>query len=145
MAKPTKRNQLIKDALKDDQWVQKFVRESVFMPFGSLLNAYGQVYRGKDIPFKEFKEQVKELFTVSLCFIDVALVNSTPIPDIPDMTREERMKLGAEWQKKYNEMSENTITEEEQKKIDEMIEGKIDDDIIAKKVAEEQLPIIEAE
>ncbi len=37
-----------------DEWEQKYKREYIFMPFGSLMNAWAVLNQGKDISPEEF-------------------------------------------------------------------------------------------
>jgi len=45
-----------------NQWDIKFAREYPFIPFGSLVKAYGEINQGKEINIKEFIENTEELF-----------------------------------------------------------------------------------
>ncbi len=46
-------------------WDQKYLREQPFMAFGSMMNAFGQVNRGKDISMEAFEEASKKIFEMA--------------------------------------------------------------------------------
>jgi len=48
-----------------DQWAEKYLREQPFMPFGSMMNAYGVINEGKGITLEEFEEVAKKLGQVA--------------------------------------------------------------------------------
>lgn len=50
----------------NDQWETKYIRETPFMSFGSLMNAFGQANQQKGITAEELKKVAKELFSLSL-------------------------------------------------------------------------------
>ena len=50
----------------NDTWEIKFLRETPFMSFGSLMNAFGQANQQKGINAEELKKVAKELFSLSL-------------------------------------------------------------------------------
>jgi len=62
----------MKKIIVKDQWAEKFLRESVFMPFGSMMNAYGQINEGKGISLEEFEKISKKIFKLCLEFTEKA-------------------------------------------------------------------------
>jgi len=53
-----------------DQWAEKFIRETPFMPFGSMCNLIGQALKGKGegITIEQFETLTKKAFELSLDF-----------------------------------------------------------------------------
>jgi len=55
-----------------DNWDVKYLRESVFMPFGSMCNLIGQAYQGKGITIEELENLTKKAFVLALTFVSKA-------------------------------------------------------------------------
>lgn len=72
-------------------WEIKFLREGGFMPFGSLMNAWGQINQGKGMDLEEFKKSAEELFKLSLKMIKEAIKEAKEVPqwqvDFPSKTK----------------------------------------------------------
>ena len=75
-----------------DQWINKQLREGCFMPFGSMMNAFGQINRGKGIETKKFLEDSMEIFAQAQIMVRSAIMEAEepeetvePIqPELPD-------------------------------------------------------------
>jgi hypothetical protein len=48
-----------KKIIAKNQWDEKFLRETPFMPFGSMMNAFGLINEGKGITTDDFLMQVE--------------------------------------------------------------------------------------
>ena len=51
-----------------NQWDEKYLRESVFMPFGSMCNLIGQALHGTGIKQDEFEELSRKAFDLAMEF-----------------------------------------------------------------------------
>jgi len=58
-------------------WDIKYQREQPFMAFGSMMNAFGQINRGKQITMDAFEEAAKKLFELSKEFTKDAFDNAS--------------------------------------------------------------------
>ena len=52
-----------------DTWDIKYLREQVFMPFGSAMNAYGQTNYATGKSTKEFLEDIENIFQLCQGFV----------------------------------------------------------------------------
>jgi len=52
----------------NDQWAEKFLRESVWMPFGSMCNLVGQAYQGQSMTETVLQNLAETIFTLSMDF-----------------------------------------------------------------------------
>jgi hypothetical protein len=52
------------------QWDEKFLRETPFMPFGSLCNLIGQAYQGKGIDEETLEKLARKAFELCLEFTE---------------------------------------------------------------------------
>ena len=68
-----------------NQWIEKYAREQWTMPFGSLMNAYGQVNHGKGIDIEQFKAEVDMLYEKAQELIQRSLENNSSNPEQPDL------------------------------------------------------------
>jgi len=109
-----------------DKWDLKFVKESRYMPFGSAMNAYGNINQGKGISVKKFLEDMFVIAEACQTLIEDSLkiandyqdraVEDSELPEInPDgetvsTKRQVNRKIGEDWQKKHN--SEGKTDEE---------------------------------
>ena len=71
-----------------NQWDTKYLRESVFMPFGSMCNLIGQAFQGKGITDEEFEKLTVKAFDLAMEFVKDAFerVEENSVekePDIP--------------------------------------------------------------
>lgn len=48
-----------------DKWEKKYIKTNRFIPFGSLMNAYSQLNKGKGMEVEKFKEVAYNLFKFS--------------------------------------------------------------------------------
>ena len=46
-------------------WDQKYLREQPFMAFGSMMNAFGQINRGKNLDMVAFEVATKKIFEMA--------------------------------------------------------------------------------
>jgi len=46
-------------------WDTKFLRETPFIAFGSMMNAYGRMNEGKEITPEEFEKIANKLFQIA--------------------------------------------------------------------------------
>jgi len=49
-----------------DQWSQKFLREHPFMAFGSMMNAYSNINKGKGCAIEEMETIADRLFAKAI-------------------------------------------------------------------------------
>lgn len=61
-----------KKVVAKDQWAEKYLRESVWMPFGSLCNLYGQVNQGQAMSKESLKEVAEIIFGCVMDFTEKA-------------------------------------------------------------------------
>lgn len=47
------------------QWDEKYLREQHFMPFGSMMNAFGLVNHGKGLTTADFIEAASEIYSTA--------------------------------------------------------------------------------
>lgn len=71
-----------------DQWAEKYLRESLWMPFGSLCNLVGQAYQGKGITAEELQTLAQAIFVLTMSFTESAYTRTEREskdegPDIP--------------------------------------------------------------
>jgi hypothetical protein len=71
-----------------DQWAEKFLREALWMPFGSLCNLIGLAHQGKGIGIQDFELFARKAFELSLEFTErayerVQRSDKNDEPDIP--------------------------------------------------------------
>jgi hypothetical protein len=59
-----------KNVINNNEWIKKYLREYIFMPFGSMMNAWAVLHQGKDISLEEFKKVAEEIFIVAKKMID---------------------------------------------------------------------------
>lgn len=68
-------------------WDEKYLRESVWMPFGSMCNLIGQSLAGKDIDTARLEELATKTFELAINFTKVAFErvekSGGDEPDIP--------------------------------------------------------------
>lgn len=69
----------------NNEWEVKFNREGVFMPFGSLCNAYGQVNQQKgagmksnEVRIDKFIEDMKQLYALSVEMVEDSIKRTHP-------------------------------------------------------------------
>jgi len=55
-----------------NQWDEKWLREALWMPFGSLMNSYAQTNQQKGITLEEFEKVAKKAFALSMRFTEQA-------------------------------------------------------------------------
>jgi len=55
-----------------DQWAEKYLRESVWMPFGSLCNLFGQSNQGQGLTKEALKEVAEVIFGCVMDFTEKA-------------------------------------------------------------------------
>jgi hypothetical protein len=65
-------------------WDIKYLRSQPFMPFGSMMNAYGQMYQQAPKTLKEFFKDVGEIFEFSQKLIEKTM------EDYPEGTPENK-------------------------------------------------------
>ena len=58
--------------LAKNQWDEKYLRESLWMPFGSMMNAFGQINQGRFMDYETFENVAKSLFKLCLEFTEQA-------------------------------------------------------------------------
>jgi hypothetical protein len=51
-------------------WEIRFLREGIFMPLGSLLNAWAVINEGKGKDIETFKKEAEELFELAIKFVE---------------------------------------------------------------------------
>ena len=68
-----------------DQWTEKFLRETPFMPFGSLCNLIGQAYRGKGITELELEALANKAFELSQKFVIQSYEKVTQEREVKDI------------------------------------------------------------
>ena len=76
-------------------WDEKYLRETPFMPFGSMMNAFGQVNRGAGMDLTKFEEASKVIFQLAKGFIIEAyqmVEKSEDKVDIPIKTKKDEGK-----------------------------------------------------
>lgn len=55
---------------KDEKvWDLKFLKEYPFMPFGSLMNAFGNINQGKGMDYVAFETASKNIFKMAKSFV----------------------------------------------------------------------------
>ena len=59
-----------------NEWIEKYKREQWTMPFGSMMNAYGQINQGKGINSVEFLRAVENIYGKAKSLIDRSLQKS---------------------------------------------------------------------
>lgn len=57
-----------------DIWSEKYLREAVWMPFGSMSNIIAQSYNGKEIEPQKLKELTQEAFDLAMEFTKEAFL-----------------------------------------------------------------------
>jgi len=55
-----------------DQWEEKFLREALWMPFGSMCNLVGQSFQGKGISKEELDKVTRKIFELAMEFTEEA-------------------------------------------------------------------------
>jgi hypothetical protein len=55
-----------------DQWDERYLRESLWMPFGSLMNSYAQANQQKGISLEEFVKVARKAFELASEFTEEA-------------------------------------------------------------------------
>ena len=48
--------------ITSDIWTEKFIREKIFMPFGTMMNSYAIINQGKGISRIDFIQDAEEIF-----------------------------------------------------------------------------------
>lgn len=48
------------------EWDVKFLRETPFMAFGSMMNSYGLMWKGKEKPLDEFLKDSQQIFKMAI-------------------------------------------------------------------------------
>ena len=70
-----------------NQWDEKWLRESLWMPFGSMCNLLAQAYQGKEVDEKTFETLARKAFELSEEFTEKAYNRIEPKnadePEIP--------------------------------------------------------------
>ena len=73
--------------IKND-WEVKWLREGIFMPFGSMVNAYGQIHqqqatslRGNKVAINKFLEDMWKIYETSTEMVKKSIENSQPISE----------------------------------------------------------------
>jgi hypothetical protein len=67
------------------QWDEKFLREALWMPFGSLCNLIGQAYQGKGIALEELEALARKAFELAMDFSEEAFNRVEKIEEEPDI------------------------------------------------------------
>ena len=65
-----------------DTWLEKFKREGAFMPFGSIMNAYGQMHQHSPVTITKFLKDVDKIFNKAVELKRGELLNSLPVEEI---------------------------------------------------------------
>jgi hypothetical protein len=68
-----------------DQWAEKFLRESLWMPVGSFCNLVGQAYQGKGITEEELERLARKIFSLALEFTEEAYNRTEKVEEEPDI------------------------------------------------------------
>lgn len=68
-----------------NQWDIKYRRETPFMPYGSLMNAWATLNQGRDIPLAEFLKQSEEIFKLATKLVDE---RAKEVQELPTPTEE---------------------------------------------------------
>jgi len=68
------------------QWDEKYLREHPFMPFGSMMNAFGRINQGKEMPLAAFIVAADALFKKSQDYV-LEQFNSVHRDDEVDLPR----------------------------------------------------------
>jgi len=63
-----KQNKIVTESV----WDKKYLRESVFMPFGSMCNLIGQTYQGRELKGKKFENLTRKAFSLAIEFTQQA-------------------------------------------------------------------------
>jgi len=64
-----------------DQWIQKYLREQPFMPFGTMMNTYAQINKGTGCTVEEIEMVADRLFEKAIELIKKAYESSMPNED----------------------------------------------------------------
>jgi len=59
-----------------DPWSIKFNRETPFMAFGSMMNAFGRINEGKEFTMEEFEKITNKIFELAKKYVDDAFANA---------------------------------------------------------------------
>jgi len=65
-------NQRKSKIIAKNQWDEKWLRESLWMPVGSFCNLVGQAYQGKGITEEELEKLARKIFSLALEFTEEA-------------------------------------------------------------------------
>jgi len=84
------------------EWEIKFFRESPFMPFGSMMNAYGQNFTSKGIDIKDFLSDSKKIFKLAKALVKDAYDFSQDIYEPEPISMEQAQKASENFQKIYD-------------------------------------------
>lgn len=106
------------------EWEIKFFRETPFMPFGSMMNAYGQVFkeRGELVSatdIKAFLSDSQKIFKLAKKMVKDAYDFSQDIYEPEPVSMEQATARNEEFQKKYNQTSELSEVETEVAQVNE--------------------------
>ena len=73
------------NANSQNQWDIKYRRETPFMPYGSLMNAWALLNQGKDISLEDFLKQSEEIFKLATKLVDK---RAGEVQELPTPTEE---------------------------------------------------------
>lgn len=68
-----------------DQWAEKYLREALWMPFGSMCNFLGQAFQGKGIEDADFERLAKKVFELASAFTEQAYEKITRLEEEPEI------------------------------------------------------------
>ena len=61
---------------KPNPYEVKFSREGVFMPFGSMCNAYSQINQQKGVDIEKFKADMVELYKLAKELVETSITQT---------------------------------------------------------------------
>jgi len=82
-----------------DQWINKQLREGCFMPFGSMMNAYGQINKGKDIDAKKFLKDSMGIFEHAQLMVRKAILSAEEISE-PEVVEPVKTGIDKTWEQR---------------------------------------------
>jgi hypothetical protein len=79
----------------EKKWDMKFLKEYPFMPFGSLMNAFGNINQGKGMDYKDFEKSAKDIFSLAKSFVKEQYEECSDIK-AQDNDKEKQLAFGVE-------------------------------------------------
>lgn len=77
----------------EKKWDMKFLKEYPFMPFGSLMNAFGNINQGKGMDYVAFETASKNIFALAKSFVQAQQKDCAEIKQ-QDNEKEKQLAFG---------------------------------------------------